>query len=296
MAKSLKERIASARSTDRVTIETLEQLVGDIEAERERLSAAHERASAESIDYALGEDDRDDAAAKAAKYARDIAGLAQIIPELADKLERKRESDTQRAKRAEAQSALQERDEIAARFAERVPAITAELIELIQAVNANAERMRLAGVYEANAEWHARGIPGNGMIGVSHVEPFVKIKIPNFDGPGRAWPIDHTQAMAAQIAADSSRIRAQQMAAVKRREQEKREAAEEHRRTHGIYRLSTSFDGRPIRLPVDLVSGAMPSTVGNWQQWEGEVAHAVAEELRSIPHLNVEAMGGEQEQ
>ena len=33
MAKSLQERIASARSTDRVTIETLEKLISDAAAE-----------------------------------------------------------------------------------------------------------------------------------------------------------------------------------------------------------------------------------------------------------------------
>ena len=296
MAKSLQERIASARSTDRVTIETLIGLIADIQGERDRLSEAHERASAESIDFALSEDDRDEAATKAAKYARDIAGLDHVLPEMAEKLDRKRESDAQMSKRAEARAALQERDELAATFGERVPAITEELIGIFKAVEANAQRMRSAGVYEANAEMKARGASGNGQFGISHAAPFAQMKIPNFDGPGRAWPIDLTQEMNAKIAEDSARIRAEQMAEVKRREDEKRAEAEEHRRTHGIYRLSTSFDGRPIRLPADLVSAAIPAAIGNWQPWEGEVAHSVAAELRGVPHLCVEAVGAEPEQ
>ena len=68
MAKSFQERIASARSTDRVTIETLDKLLVDIGEERERLPLAHARASAESIDFALSESDRDEAAANAERY------------------------------------------------------------------------------------------------------------------------------------------------------------------------------------------------------------------------------------
>ena len=45
MAKSLQERLASARDSDRTTIETLAKLIEDAVAEKDRLAAAHERAS-----------------------------------------------------------------------------------------------------------------------------------------------------------------------------------------------------------------------------------------------------------
>ncbi|MBH1944419.1 hypothetical protein I5L01_09255 [Erythrobacter sp. YJ-T3-07] len=293
MAKSLQERIASARSTDRVTIETLEQLIADIELEQDRLSTAHEQASAESIDFALNEDDRDEAAAKAAKYSRDIAGLAKLLPQFIGKLEQKRESDTQQAKRAEARAALVQRDEISARFAERVPAIVSELIDLFEAVNANAERMRLAGVHEANAEWHARGIPGNGMMEVNSAEAFVKLKLPNFDGAGRAWP--KTRAAVAEF--DYGKAMRDSRLEREKREERARRAAAEHNRLHGAYRLSTGLVGKPVILPSQVAEQHnLPRSLFYGTPWTGEIAHAVAVELRDVPHLNVEAIGGEQEQ
>ncbi|MBU2328892.1 MAG: hypothetical protein KJ755_16325 [Alphaproteobacteria bacterium] len=276
MAKSLQERIASARSTDRATIETLTSLVADVETERTRLTAAHERASAESIDYLLAESDRDEAAANAARYARNIAALTSALAELGEKLEAKRNSDAQKSMKAEEAAAIAERDKLAAQFAERVPLITAELIELFQAVSANADRMRAAGMNEVDAEFTARKVPGNGYIGPSPVPKFTSMKIPEFAGAGRVWPVDWSSKLSAAVCADISEIRRQQFANVERQQEEKRLAAEEHARSHGQYSVAPKS---PDEFPTFEWKGR------RWPHFaeptfHGELSLEKAEELR----------------
>ena len=48
---------------------------------------------------------------------------------------------------------------------------------------------RLGVTYrDGHAEQLARGVEGNFMLGVDHIARLTKAKIPNFDGPGLAWP------------------------------------------------------------------------------------------------------------
>lgn len=294
MAKSLQERLASARETDRTTIEQLARLIEDTRAESERLTAAHERTSADSIDFALSEDDREEAAANAGRYARSLAALAGAADELEAKLEAKRNSDAQRAKAAEKVAALTERDEIAAMFAERVPAVTAELIELFKAVEANEARMRAAGVHEANAEWHARGIAGNGLVGgLSPAMPFTKLKIPEFRGAGRAWPIDQSNAIAAKIVHNyGAQIRKGREEA-EREDRKKAEAAAKFAREHGTYALSIDLIGEHlVRLPEELVAGPLPAAIGSWEERRVTISHEVAKKLAAVPHLKVKRLDG----
>ena len=297
MAKSLQERLASARETDRTTIETLAKLIEDVHAERERLAAAHERASADSIDFALAEADREDAAANAGRYARSLAALAGAVEELEGKLDAKRNSDAQRAKQAEKAAALAERDEIAARFAQRVPAITAELIELLKAVEANEARMRAAGIHEANAEFKARGISGNGLVGgLSPALPFAKMKIPDFHGAGRAWPVDQANAIAAvQASAYAEQIR-------KGREDEERakkakaEAAAKFAREHGRYEITVEggvgMNEEVVFIPEELVGGNIPAALGPWDRRQLVLSHEVAKALAAVPRLKVKLLDG----
>ena len=296
MAKSLQERLASARDSDRTTIETLAKLIEDAGAEKDRLAAAHERASAESIDFALAEQDRDDAAANAARYARGIAGLSAAIIELNEKLEAKRNSDSQRAAKAEQAAALTERNEIAARFADRVPTVTGELVEILMAVKANAERLRMAGLHEANAEYHARGIAGNGMIGVTPALPFLQMKIPRFEGTDRIWPVEHN--FGAQIFQSEANRQAQ----LKRAQEEdvrQREAAAEYARNHGRYEISSKHSHEyRHQIPGEIVEAApnLPQVIAAFNPWCGVLPHKVAEKLQKAdPNLRVERLDRETE-
>jgi len=294
MAKSLQERLASARETDRTTIETLEKLIEDVRAERARLAAAHERASADSIDFALSEDDREEAAANAGRYARSLATFAGAVEELEAKLATKRNSDAQRAKAAEKAAAVAERDEIAAIFADRVPAIVAELIELFESVQANEHRMRAAGVHEANAEFKARGLPGNGIVHGAPVLEFAKMKIPEFHGAARAWPVDAWNAMMGARADDMHRRILRGREETERKEREKAEAAAKFAREHGRYEITVPYaiehGDSVVRVPDELVSGDIPGAMGPWDRKELLIRHDVAERLAAVPRLKVELM------
>lgn len=298
MAKSLQERLASARETDRTTIETLAKLIEDVHAERERLAAAHERASADSIDFALAEADREEAAANAGRYARSLAALAGAVEELEAKLDAKRNSDAQRAKQAEKAAALAERNELASRFAERVPTITAELIELFKAVEANEHRMRAAGIYEANAEFKARGIPGNGLVGgLSPALPFTKLKIPDFYGAGRAWPVDLTNLAAGKAATQDGVDYLRKTEAESRAKKAKAEAAAKFAREHGRYELTVEggvgMNEEVVFIPEELVGGNIPAAMGPWDRKQLVLSHEVAKALGKVPRLNVRRLDAE---
>lgn len=188
MAKTLQERIATAKSP-RARVVDNEALLLDLAAEVERLTLSRDAASDQSTDFALSDEDRDQAAAKSARLDRTIKALEIQIAEVAHATECRRNADAREAAAAECAAALAERDAIAAKFAERVPALTAELIELFKLVNANEARMRRAGVSEANAELHARCIPPHGHIQMMPAPQFTKMTIPGFDCLPLAWPI-----------------------------------------------------------------------------------------------------------
>jgi hypothetical protein len=210
MAKPLNERIASARSTDRVTIHTLRDLIAETRAERERQAGRHASADADSTDIALNETDRDEAAATAARAGRLVKAYNEALHDLEAKLERKLESEHAKAAEAERAAALAERDEIAVRFREFVPSAIETLIHLSEATNANRARMMAAGLQERDAEAEARGIPGNFYDRNAPIEQFTKLKIPNWSSPGRQWPADRAaQARAIELAeAESQRYAA----------------------------------------------------------------------------------------
>lgn len=295
MAKSLQERIVSARSTNRVTIETLEQLIADITAERDRLSKSHERASAESIDFALSEDDRDDAARNAEKYSRTVLALGTAIEGLTEQLIAKQESDGRKAQEAERAAALAERDEIAAEFGKFMPAAVEQMVSLFERIEANENRMLAAGLREADAEATARGMSrfiGNG----SEALRFVKMRIPEFDGQHRCWPVDHERAMQIRIAErDSARAKAAayQKSPEYKAEQARiaREKAKEHAKLHGFYRLSTGLAGKALIYPTEIQGKhGLGNALLYPDSWEGELPHAVAKELRKVEHLNVKLL------
>ncbi len=175
MARNLQERLEVAKGP-RARIADNEALIADLKAEQERLEAARDQASAESVDFALSDADRDEAAAKAARLDRTVKSLGIEIAAVAALTEERRSDDARKAAEAEKRAALTERDEIAAQFAERVPVICDELV----------------------AEMHARGIPANGLVGTIQAHSYRHMKIPVFGGIGRAWPIDLAFILAAK--------------------------------------------------------------------------------------------------
>lgn len=294
MAKSFQERIASARSTDRVTIETLDKLLVDIGEERERLTLAHARASAESIDFALSESDRDEAAANAERYSRTLVALGNAADELGEKLIAKRESEGRKAAAAEKQAALAERDEIAAEFAEFMPKAVETMIALFSRIEGNEKRMGEAGLREACAEAVARGVP-RFLNNSGERERYLKLKLPAWNRKGRAWPPDAAQPNNWIAQVEEGRRRA----IIDRKEVEvsKRKAAEAFAKAHGRYQLKSAFGGEHTHfLAEDLVDEfpVLPATISTWAPWQGTLPHVAVEQIRvAEPNLVITCLDEE---
>lgn len=189
MAATLQERVIGAKANPRVRNSELQDLAEDLRKEKERLIVLHQLKSADSINFALSDRDRDEAANLAASISRTLQGLETEISAIAD-LQASRQNSEKAAKlRKEREAALAERDALAA----ELPALYAEaagkLITMAQRIMASDERLRLCGLgNETSAEAIARGC--NGLFH-KHMAPLVRltqIRLPEFDNAGELWP------------------------------------------------------------------------------------------------------------
>mgnify|MGYP000896417026 CR=1 FL=1 len=165
MAKPLNERIAAARSGNGVRTSDLEALIAEVETERDAAIAAAAQAHADSLNFELTEAARDEAAELAQKAGRNATALSAAIDDLTRRLAARMESDQSKARAAERDAILAERDALAGRLAQRWPEIEREVVELLSAIKANDARMQAALIHEASAEAVARGCAGNFMVG-----------------------------------------------------------------------------------------------------------------------------------
>lgn len=188
MAKSLAERITSAKSTDRVTITDLEALIADATAERDRLVGSAEHHDEESINYALSDDDREEASRLASHYQRTARGLSKEIEALTEKLTDKRNSEKQKAEEARIAAIVAKRDELAARLKERLPALFDELVGLLEEIEVNDEEIKPLRLESAEAI--ARGVNATFYTDCSPIPRFLTMKIPEWGSNRLRWPID----------------------------------------------------------------------------------------------------------
>lgn len=213
MAKPLAERIASARSTDRVTVTNLREIIAEAEAEMERLTALAVQATSDSLNFAISEDDREASADKAARALRSAKALAPEVEDLKAKLDAKLQADSRRAADAQRAEIIARRDALADRLRMVWPEIERSAVDLLAEIEASDAEMRAAGIHEASAEAIARGCDGNFRQGVSAVRRLVEIKLPSFaDGSRLSWPVERSD-FAPRIAVDQAEIRRTQMAA-----------------------------------------------------------------------------------
>lgn len=187
MAKTLQERLASAKESTRIRSTDLAQLVSDLTAERDRLASHHAKDSADSVDFNLSEPDRDLAAQRADRSGRTIKGLAAEIAGLRERLDAKRQSEAAAIDEAERVAAFAERDALAS----EIPTMYAEaarmLTELARTIIASDERMK-AWPREKGAEAIARGCHNNFHIGSTPVTRLTQIRLPELEGPWDIWP------------------------------------------------------------------------------------------------------------
>ncbi|MBU7587980.1 MAG: hypothetical protein KAF42_02065 [Sphingopyxis terrae] len=189
MAKSLAERLAAAKTNDRIRVADLEALIADARVERDRLLASAESHDEDSINYALSDDDREEASRLASHYGRTARGLSNEIDMLAARLEDARDTDRQRARDAEREAALSERDALAARIKSEWPALEYAIVELLTAIEANDARLHSAAPGEDGAEAVARCVPGNFFRNGVRLRRLKETKLPSFAEPNHlAWP------------------------------------------------------------------------------------------------------------
>jgi hypothetical protein len=180
MTQSLAERITSAKSTDRVRNADLETLIADAKAEHERLVSSAEHHDRESIDFALSDDDREEASRLAGHYQRTARGLLNEIEALETKLAEKLNSDARKAEEAEAAARKARHDALVSRFRDRVPALIDELIVIFAEVRASES----GDAVEADA----RAVPRIFHHTAGPIGQFLKMKIPAWDRSGHQWP------------------------------------------------------------------------------------------------------------
>jgi hypothetical protein len=187
MAKTLVERIESAKATDRVTISDLQTLIADAKAEHERLTGSAAHHDAESINFALSDDDREEASRLAGHFQRSARGLINEIRALSEKLEAKCNSESRKADEAARTAIVGRRDELAERLKARLPALLDELTGLLGEIVASDAEIRPLRL--ASAEAVARDVPGNFRLGSAPLKRFTEIRLPQLSGSGDLWPV-----------------------------------------------------------------------------------------------------------
>lgn len=189
MAKPLNTRITNALSTDRIGIPDLRQLIADVTEERDRQVELYKSASAESMNFNFDEAAQDEAAAKAERAGRAAKALTTALATLDDKLVARLADENTKAKQAQREEAIAERDALASRIKSEWPVLSAGMVEILKAIVANDERMRALGINEPSAEAVARDIPGNFYLNSIPLSQFTRMKIPGWNGTETAWPI-----------------------------------------------------------------------------------------------------------
>lgn len=281
MAQPFDKRLATGLQTNAANVETLQALISETEAEREKQSAILERADAESIDPLLNESDRDAAAALAQRSGRMVRAYSDALKTLREKLEIKLESDARQAADAERAAALKERDELAKVFVEVVLDPIEKMIDVFELVRENTRRLEAAGVKgEADAEAKARNVPAHYYNGHAPIDRFVMMKIPGRHSGERQWPVDRAAIATRQRLYLQASDRAREAAAARRPEAIEARRAEEDKK-FGSYRLSTSEAAQ--RFSFVPRGASRQKTVRIWRDpLTVELRHTDAERARAM--------------
>lgn len=185
------ERAARAIADESFRVAHFPPLIAEGQQVAEQLHATIEQAIADSIDFSLSEDDREEAATLADRSRRQFATVVSAIEALEAKYAERQASEKGARIEAERQAAIAERDELAERFRVIVPQAVAALTELFGLVEANAQRLAKAGVRAPDAEATARGLKG--YFNGGPIDRFLMMKIPEWAGKGRAWPLQRSR-------------------------------------------------------------------------------------------------------
>lgn len=282
MASTFEDRARAALDNPRFRLADFEPLIAEAESLCQQQHALADQAARESLDFALSEADREEAAGKADRARRSAAALTAGVEALRTKLAERQASDKAQQRAAEREAAAAERDALAAEFRDVVPQAAGALVELFKRIHANTARLRAIGVLgEADAECVARGINPAGIVPVAR---FMEMKIPAWEPDAEArrlWPPESLGDPSNSI---EDALRAARKAA-------KRRAAETEAQW-GWYRLSAKGFGSPppFRYRIGTTGHERDGIVGR-EPREYEILHTEAERLRGIG-VQVQAIDG----
>lgn len=265
--KTYEERAAAAENDRRSRLSSIAELIeegGDL-VEQQRATLA--QATDDSVDFRLSEADREEAATRADKARRRIATLTAAVDALTVKLAERKASAKSKAADDERAAALAERADIAERFKAIIPEAVAAMAGLFTEVQANAARMKKAGLREPDAEACARGIKGH-YIGNSPVDWFTAMRIPNFSGKGRAWPVE--KALTIGVSDEQAKQRA-------------KAAKANHEARWGLYR-ARPLSGQAIPFRARVAPDVPAEMTRMLCQWifTGQMRHEEADRLRAL--------------
>lgn len=272
MSDTFERRAQAALANPKFRLADFPPLIAEAEELMARQQALADQAGRETLDFALSEADREEAAGKADRARRSAAALAAGIDALRAKLAERQASDKAQQRAAEREAAAAERDALAAEFRDVVPKAAGALVELFTRIHANTARLRAIGVLgEADAECIARGINPAGIVPVPR---FLEMKIPAWEPDAevrRLWPPESLGDPSATI---DDALRAARRAA-------KRQARETEAKW-GWYRLSHKL-GRQVSFMARVTSTYAEKARGLGREpWEGQVRHAEADRLREL--------------
>lgn len=218
MSKPLNERLAGALDRASARTTELQALLDEVSAECTRLAAVVASSAIDSVDFALSEEARDQAAAEGERARRTAAALEKARRALQERIDQRAASEKAANLQAERKRVIAERDQLAERLLNEWPVIEAKIVDLLSAVVANDQLLLAHRLPEISAEAVARGCPGNFRHGVVPIGRLTEILLPAFDGKSidRAWPRAPRRVEVVSRKADQAKLQ---------REQEQREAA-----------------------------------------------------------------------
>lgn len=196
--KTLEERFNSMLKP-RATATDIQAVIGEIDAEIEKLEASADQAHTLSLDSSIADEDAQRARSDESGYRFAIERWTSRRSTLAEKFAERTQSDAAHAQRQQFDAAAQEAQALAAEIKQRVPEIFAELTALLCRIKesdvrvSEANRNRPGGeACIVPAEQQARGYIGVGTWpNMSPVERLTDIPLPRLEGSGRIWPPEH---------------------------------------------------------------------------------------------------------
>lgn len=192
MAKPLNERLASALTDERARLTDLQALLAEVKSERAAQAGIAAQAAADELNFALSPQDRDAAAQRTTSARREVSVLSTAIESLEAKISKRLEAESAKARTAERNAAVAERDALADRIKSEWPEIEACIISLLSDIEASDAKLRSLGIPEASAEAVARGCdPTFKHSGIVPIRRLTGIALPDFfEGTRLAWPIE----------------------------------------------------------------------------------------------------------